>query len=209
MLRVGLTGNIGCGKSTTAKLMAELGAHVIDADAIGHALLLPGTEIHAKVLHEFGTEVLDAKGCIDRKKLGKLVFAAPEKLGWLNSIIHPAVRAEIDRRITEISRSEPGAIILVESALMVETGFYRRFDQVIVVTCKVGLQVQRTQERTDLSREEVEARILRQMPAEDKAKVADFVIDNSGGTEDLQRSVQTTYRELLRIERSGIRKVKS
>jgi dephospho-CoA kinase len=209
MLRVGLTGNIGCGKSTAAKFMADLGAYVIDADAIGHELLRPGTDIYAQVQCEFGKEVLDKNGVIDRKKLGSLVFASPGKLKSLSNLIHPAVRAEISRRALEISQSDPRAIILVESALMVETDFYRQLDYIIVVTCKPEIQVQRTQERTGLSREDVEARISRQMPQEEKAKVADAVLDNSGGLNDLRQMIQTTYQELVRLETAGVRKAKS
>ena len=203
MLRVGLTGNIGCGKSTAAKYLADLGAYIIDADAIGHGLLHSGTETFSRIVSEFGPEILNKAGGIDRGKLGKVVFALPERLEFLNSLMHPAVRAEVGRRISEISAGDPHAVIIVESALMVETGFFRQFDHIIVVTCERGIQLRRTEERTGLTRQEVEARLSRQMSEDEKVHAADFVIDNSGSFEDLQRALQAVYRDLVKLEREA------
>jgi dephospho-CoA kinase len=200
MLRVGLTGNIGCGKSTAARILGKMGALVIPADAIGHEMLRRGTDVYAAVVAEFGPSILDAAGEIDRKKLGSLVFASREKLDRLNSLVHPAVRGEVARRIREMATENPHAIILVESALMIETGFYRQFERVLVITCNREVQIRRTMGRSGVSREEVEARLLRQMPQEEKAGISGFSIDNSGSEVEFRLQLRAVWLDLVRLE---------
>ena len=200
MLRVGLTGNIGSGKSTTASILAELGADVIDADRIVHGLLTPGSVAYASVVGAFGPEILEPDRTINRRKLGRIVFESPQKRATLNGCLHPAVQTEVERRIEELEKSKPRGVVVVDAALMVETGFHRFFDRVIVVTCDPEIQLARVVLRDGLDAEEVRARMSAQMPAEEKAKVADYRIDTSGSPDDTRRQVMAIYRDLLRLE---------
>jgi dephospho-CoA kinase len=201
MLRIGLTGNIGSGKSTTASILAELGATVIDADRIARELLVPGSPPYERVVGAFGPEILEADGItIDRRKLGRIVFQSVHKRSILNSCVHPEVRAEIKRRISELEKSRPDGIVVVDAALMVETGFYQFFDRVIVVICDPEIQRTRVIRRDGLSAEEVSARMASQMPAEEKAKVADYRINTSGSFEETRRQVVAVYMDLLRVQ---------
>ena len=200
MLRVGLTGNIGSGKSTTASILAELGAVVIDADRVVHELLAPGSAAYESVVQAFGPEILEADRTINRRILGRIVFESPQKRAVLNGCLHPAVLAEIGRRIEDLEKNDRRGIVVVDAALMVETGFHRYFDRVIVVTCDPEIQLARVVLRDGLSVEDVRARMDAQMPAEEKAKVADYRIDNSGSPDDTRRQAIAVYRDLIRLE---------
>lgn len=200
MLRVGLTGNIGSGKSTTASILAELGAVVIDADRIVHELLAPGSAAYESVVQSFGPEILGADRTINRRILGRIVFESPQKRAVLNGCLHPAVLAEIGRRIEDLEKNDRRGIVVVDAALMVETGFHRYFDRLIVVTCDPEIQLARVVLRDGLSVEDVRARMDAQMPAEEKAKVADYRIDNSGSPDDTRRQAVAVYRDLIRLE---------
>jgi len=197
MLHVGLTGNIASGKSSAAMMFAELGAHIIDADAVAHDLLSSGTETCGKIVNAFGTEILGPDGKIDRKALGRIVFSSPDKRLLLNSLIHPGIHAEILRRIFEMEQSCLSGIIVVDAALMVETGNYRMYDCLIVVTCDPSLQIARLVNRDGLNEEEARARISSQMPIEEKLKVADYTIDASGTLRQTRKQVEAIYRDLL------------
>jgi dephospho-CoA kinase len=198
MLRVGLTGNIGSGKSTVALALTRLGAHVIDADAVVHELLTPASAIYSKIVEAFGPEILRSDGTIDRRYLGRIVFDNPAKRSLLNSLVHPAVRAEVNRRTSEIEKRDPEATVVVEAALLVETGYYKHFDQVIVVTCAPEIQLARVMQRDGLSEHEVLSRMEAQMSTEEKARVADHRIDTSGTLEETEQQVAVVFRELRR-----------
>ncbi len=198
MLRVGLTGNIGSGKSTVAVMLADLGACVIDADVIVHRLLLPGSDTHAAVVSTFGAGILQPDGTINRRMLAEIVFEAAEKRAILESLVHPGVRSAIEDRIRELEKTTPGGVVVVDAALLVETGFYRQFDCLIVVTCDPEIQLKRVVERSGLGIKEVRARFAAQMPAEEKVKAADYRIDNSGSLDETRRQIIAVYRELLR-----------
>jgi dephospho-CoA kinase len=197
MLHVGLTGNIASGKSHAALLFAELGAHVIDADIIVHELLASGTETSKKVVDAFGTEILTQDGQIDRPKLGQIIFGSSDKRMLLNSLTHPDIRAEILRRIFQLEQSFPGGVVIVEGALIVETGSYKMYDRLVVVTCNPSLQISRLISRDGLTQEEARARIASQMPIEEKLKLADYTIDTSGTLRQTQDQVEAIYRDLL------------
>jgi dephospho-CoA kinase len=201
VLRVGLTGNIGSGKSTAALILAELGAHVVDADMIVHGLLMPGTDTHAAIVGAFGNGILQPDGTINRRKLGQIVFEDPEKRAMLESLVHPGVRSVIEDRIRQLEREAPDGIVVVDAALLVETGFYREFDRLIVVTCDPEIQLARIVRRDGLGIDEVRARIEAQMPAEEKAKVADYRIDSSGSLDETRRQIDAVYQELLQEKR--------
>jgi dephospho-CoA kinase len=196
MLRVGLTGGLASGKSFVGHALAELGCHLIEADELGHQVLMPGAEAYDAVVNEFGEEILDEDRYIIRRKLGALVWDRPEQLAKLNSIVHPAVIAREEGIMARISQTDPEAIVVVESAILVETGSYRRFDRLMVAVCTVEQQVERAMKRGAYSKEEVLARLSRQLPLEDKVRVADYVIDTSGAKEHTLEQVKSVYESL-------------
>ena len=197
MLHVGLTGNIASGKSYASMKFAELGAHVIDADRIVHELLADGTKTHRKVIEAFGDDILRGDGSVDRKLLGRIIFCDPEKRLLLNRLTHPAIGKEIRRRITAIEKTSAGGIIIVEAALMVETGSYHNYHRLIVVSCDPASQVSRLMDRDNLTSEEAKDRISSQMPIEEKLKLADYTIDTSGTLRQTHMQVESIYRDLL------------
>jgi len=161
---VGLTGGLACGKSFVGETLGQLGCHVLQADRLGHEVLLPGGEAYAQVVHEFGPGVLGEAGTIDRRALAAQVFGKPERLALLNSFVHPPVLRREEEWLARVAAEDPRGIAVVEAAILIETGSYRRFDKLIVVTCDVEQQVQRSMKRDGTAREEVLARLSRQMP---------------------------------------------
>ncbi|HUS18833.1 MAG TPA: dephospho-CoA kinase [Terriglobales bacterium] len=205
MLRVGLTGGLGCGKSTVAAMMAARGAHVIDADRVARGLMTPGQDVYDAVVRHFGPDVVQPDGAIDRAKLAKLVFGGG-RVAELNRLVHPAVIAYQQEWMQRIEESEPQAIAVVEAALILEAGVNGRFDKLIVVTCTPEQKVERYAKRVSAqgmdeaaARAEAERRIAAQMPDEKKIKVADFVIDNSGPLSGTQQQVDAAMDELERL----------
>ena len=162
-------------------MFIDLGCRLIDSDQITHGLFEAGEEVHEGVVAEFGPGILDERGGIDRSKLAAIVFSARSKREKLNSLVHPAVKARQDAFLESVRREDSNAIAIVDAALMVESGGYKRFDRLVVVTCRPEQQRRRLKERTGLTPEAIEARIESQMPLEEKAGHADFVVDNSGG----------------------------
>jgi dephospho-CoA kinase len=200
VLRVGLTGGLACGKSLVAHALAELGCHVLEADRLGHEVLLPGAEAYAPVVSAFGPAVLGEGGAIDRRALAAQVFERPERLALLNSFVHPPVRRREEEWLARVAAQDPHGIAVVEAAILIETGSHRRFDKLIVVACDVEQQVQRSMKRDGMAREEVLARLSRQMPPSEKLKFADFVIDTSGTKEETLRQTRAVYETLRSIE---------
>jgi len=196
MLSVGLTGGLASGKSFVGRAFVDLGCHLIEADELGHQVLLPGGEAYDAVAHEFGNGILDADGVIDRAKLGALVWDAPERLQKLSNLVHPPVIAREERMIAEIAKNDPRAIVLVAAAILVETGRYKRFDRLIVVVCNRDQQIERAIQRGPYTREQVLARLNRQLPLEEKVRVADYVIDTSGTKENTLEQVRAVYGSL-------------
>jgi dephospho-CoA kinase len=196
MLRIGLTGGLASGKTFVGHALVELGCHLIEADELGHQVLMPGAEAYDPVVNEFGDEILDEDRHIIRRKLGALVWDKPERLAKLNGFVHPAVIARQQRIIAEITQRDPAAIVVVEAAILVETGSYRRFDRLIVVVCTFEQQVERAMRRGAYSRQEVLARLNRQLPLEEKVRVADYVIDTSGAKEQTLEQVKSVYGSL-------------
>ena len=199
MLRVGLTGGLASGKTFVGHALEELGCHVIRADELGHQVLLPGTEAFEPVIHEFGRGVLADDGTIDRRKLAKLVFERPEQLAKLNAIVHPAVFRREERMMEEFSAADPHGIAVVEAAILVETGSYKRFDRLIVVVCTIEQQLERAMRRDSYTREETLARLKRQLPLEEKVRLADYVIDTSGTKESTLEQTHQVYQSLRSI----------
>jgi dephospho-CoA kinase len=200
MLKVGLTGGLGCGKTFVGEALAIYGCLLIQADEIGHAVLAPGGEAYQPVVDEFGSEILMGDGKIDRRQLAARVFNSPDRLARLNAIVHPAVFLREDELIAEFAAREPKGIAVVEAAILIETGSYRRFDRLILVTCTEEQQLRRALRREGAVESDVRARLSHQMPAAEKRKFADFVIDTSGGKEDTLRQTGAVYEALRRIE---------
>jgi len=198
MLRIGLTGSIGVGKSFVAGVFSELGCHVLDADDTAREVVAPGSAGLKDVVAEFGNEILRDDGTLDRAKLGTLVFENTEKRAVLNSILHPYIIAEQDRRLRELEVKDPHGIGLVDAALMIESGGYKRFDKLIVVYCRPEVQIERVMMRNNLTRDEAERRINAQMSQEDKKKFADYLIDTSDGFEAARKQTKDVYIELTK-----------
>ena len=200
MLRVGLTGGLASGKTFVGHALAGFGCHLIQADEIGHQVLLPGAEAYDAAVHEFGDGILDDDGYIDRRRLGAMVFDHPERLRKLSSFVHPAVLQREERLIAEIAVRDANAIVVVEAAILVETGSYRRYDRLIVAWCSRELQIERAMKRDSSSREEVLVRLDRQLPLEEKLRVADYVIDTSGAKEETLKKTREVYESLRSLQ---------
>jgi len=196
MLRVGLTGSIAVGKTFVTSVLAELGCHVIDADELAREVVAPGKPALQKVAAEFGSELLQSDGTLDRAKLGAIVFADSGRRQLLNSILHPYIIAEQDQRLREWEAEDPDGIGVVDAALMIESGGYKRFDKLIVVHCRPEVQLERLMLRNGLSREEAERRVSAQMDQEEKKKFADYLIDTSDGFDATRRQTQAVYHDL-------------
>ena len=196
MLRVGLTGGLASGKSFAASEFERLGCDVLQADRLGHAILADDAAVLDEVTVAFGPQVLGADGAIDRKALAKVVFASKEKLERLNSIVHPRVFERVDNFFLQIERRDPSAVALVEAAIMVETGSYRRYDRLVLAACSRETQIDRFVRRDGATRDEAEARLGRQMPLEEKRRYADFVIDTGGSEARTLEQVHEVYRHL-------------
>lgn len=201
MLRVGLTGSIAVGKSFVASVFVELGCRVLDADLTAREVVQPGAAGLKAVVETFGEEVLNPDGTLNRKQLGAAVFGDEEKRQRLNHILHPFIIARQDEILREWEREDPNGIGIVDAALMIESGGYRRFDKLIVVHCRPEVQLERLMLRDKLSRDESLRRINSQMPQEEKQKFADYLIDTSDGFDLTRDQTVKVHKDLLRLER--------
>ena len=198
MLRIGLTGSIGVGKSFVASVFSELGCHVLDADDTAREVVVPGSAGLKDVVAGFGNEILRDDGTLDRSKLGTLVFENADRRAVLNAILHPYIIAQQDQRLREWEVQDPDGIAIVDAALMIESGGYKRFDKLIVVYCRPEVQIGRLMARNNLSRVDAERRISTQMSQEDKKKFADYLIDTSDGFEAARKRTEKIYGELTK-----------
>lgn len=197
MLRVGLTGSIAVGKSFVTSVFAELGCRVLDADQTAREVVAPGAPGLKAVVESFGEDVLAPDGTLDRARLGSIVFADEEKRQRLNHILHPFIIARQDEILREWENEDPNGIGIVDAALMIESGGYKRFDKLIVVHCRPEVQLERLMLRNNLSLAEAQRRIASQMPQEEKQKYADYLIDTSDGFEPTRKRVAEIYNELI------------
>jgi dephospho-CoA kinase len=200
-LRVGLTGGLASGKTFVSEELERLGCFVVHADALGHAVLMPGGEAYDATAREFGAGVLNPDGTINRRLLAAAVFGRPERLERLNSLVHPPVRARGERAMAEFFERQPDGIAVVEAAILVETGSFRNYEKLIVVVCTPEQQIERAMKRDGLTREEAMARLARQMPLSEKVRYADYVIDTSGEKEHAIEQTRRVYRELRSVIR--------
>lgn len=198
---IGLTGGIGTGKSTVARLLASLGAAVVDADAIVHELQAPGQPLVAELAAAFGPEILDAAGALDRAKLADRVFRDPSLRQRLDALVHPRVGAEMARRI-DAARRAGAPLVVVDIPLLFETRPRDRaaaragFDATVLVYAPRETQIERTVARNGCPREDAERRVAAQMPVDEKRALADHVIDNGGALADTERQVRALYAAL-------------
>lgn len=196
MLKVGLTGGIATGKSYVLSVLHELGCAVSDADTLAHQAIEPGKPAYQDIVNEFGRVVLNEDGTVNRATLGGLVFADAAKRERLNALVHPRVYEAQAAWLAEVATHNPQAIAVLDAALIIETGSYKRFDKVVVVWCEPQLQLERLMARNNLPREQAEARIAAQMPSAEKLKFADFAINTSLGFEDTRQQTEALYRQL-------------
>ncbi len=196
MLKVGLTGGYATGKSFVAGELERLGCLVIYADRLGHSVLLPGGPAYQPTIDAFGTGILLPDATIDRKRLAQKVFGSPELLQQLNSFVHPAVFQLEQETMDAWEVQHPRGIAIIEAAILIETGRYKNFDRLILTACDVETQIARGMGRDHLSRQEVLARLARQMPLEEKKRHADYVIDTSGPKQATLRQVRSVFKEL-------------
>ena len=205
MLRVGLTGGIASGKSGVSRVLVRRGIPVIDADQVARELVAPGSDALREIVETFGREVLDPGGALDRSRLGAIVFSDEPKRRRLEAILHPRIRAEQDRRLRKLE-GEGAPVAVVDAALMVEGGGWRRFDLLVVVDSREEDQIARLRERNGLGEGAARARVRTQIPLAEKVKFADRVVDNRGSLAELEAQAEALADWLFgqaRIKSSG------
>ena len=201
MLKVGLTGGIAAGKTTVASMLRDRDVPVLDADPLGHELLEPGQAAYDEVVAAFGQEILEAGGKVNRAKLGGVIFADAGKRARLNQILHPRILEVVQKWFAALDAPEGPEFAVVEAALIVEAGYNRNLDKLIVCWCRPEQQLERLMLR-GLSAEEAQQRIAAQMPLDEKRRLADEAIDCSGSIEETQRQVNQAA-EKLKLAGSG------
>jgi dephospho-CoA kinase len=197
VLKVGLTGGIAVGKSTVVAELARLGAVCFDADRIAREVVEPGKPAYHAVVAEFGSSAVASDGTLDRSAIGRIVFADPERRKKLEAILHPAIIAEQNRLVAEALARDPDAIVVVDAALMIESGGYKRFDALVVVHCDPEIQLARLMARDALARDEAMRRIEAQMPQSEKLEYADYTVDTSGTVDETLARTRELW-EMLR-----------
>ncbi len=196
-LLVGLTGGIATGKSTVSEILRELGCEIIDADRLARDVVEPEQPAWKQIVAEFGGGVVTAEGALDRKKLGAIVFADPERRKRLEAITHPAIRARFQARLDELAAQGFAGIVVFDAPVMIESGNYKNMDRLVVVVTDDATQAARLQERDGTDEVEGRRKIASQMPLAEKAKLADYVINNSGAREVTAAEVRRVFAALM------------
>lgn len=199
MLIVGLTGGVASGKSLVSQVWKEEGAYLIDADRIAREVVQPRTPAWKAVVKAFGKEILQEDGSIHRKKLATRVYSNPVERDLLNRILHPRIKREIDRRIRRIGQKGANAIVVIDAALLVETGYYRNVDKVVVVTSTKKQQIERLRRREQMAQEMARGIIDSQISGEKRIKVADIIIRNEGSRKKTERKAKEVFEELKKV----------
>lgn len=198
MRTLGLTGGIGSGKSTAARMFAELGAFVVDADAEAKRLMVEDAAVREALVEAFGAETFTAEGALDRKALAAKVFGNEAAVARLNAIVHPAVKAAFPRLVRQ-AEAEGAPLLVYEAALLLEAGLDERFDAIAVVEAPEAVRVARVVERDGVDVEAVEARLRHQLSDADRRRYADFVLHNVGSVEALRAQVSRVFDALVRL----------
>ncbi|CAH1059175.1 dephospho-CoA kinase [Paenibacillus pseudetheri] len=193
---IGLTGGIASGKSTVSALFVSKGARLVDADVIAREVMLPGHEVLAAAVKQFGSEILSPDGTLNRGKLGDIVFQDPAALQALNNLTHPAIRREIKERMNSMEEEDPKKLTIVDIPLLFESGLENMFHEILVVYVPREVQIARLMERNGLSLEQAEARLNAQMDIEAKRNKADYIIDNSGELAHTEQQVAVLWDRL-------------
>lgn len=201
MLKVGLTGSIAVGKSFVCEVFRELGCHVLDADRTARDVVQKGTPGLAKIVSEFGEDILTPDGELDRPKMAAIVFADEKMRLLLNSIVHPLVFESQNAWLVDRETEDPQGIAIVDAALMIESGGYRRFEKLIVVWCEPEIQFERLINRDGLSEADARKRIASQMPQEEKKRYADLLVNTSDGFEPTREQCRHVHSKLLELNR--------
>jgi dephospho-CoA kinase len=199
MLRIGLTGSIGVGKSFVASVFGELGCHVLDADDTAREVVEQGTPGLKDIVEAFGEDVLQPDGALDRKQLAAIVFGDETRRLQLNAILHPRIMERQDEILRRWESEDPNGVGIVDAALMIESGGYKRFDKLIVVHCRPEVQLERVMLRNSLTRDEAQKRIDSQMSQEEKQRFGDFLIDTSDGFEPTRQRTKEVYDQLVQL----------
>lgn len=193
---IGVTGNFGSGKTTVAKMFGSLGAYVIDADKICHSLMRPGKKVYKQIVKHFGTGVLRQNKTINRHQLAEIVFDKKSQLGLLNCLVHPQAIKEINKMIQQ---NKHRGVLIIDAALLIETGFYKNMDAVIVVRTKRDRQIDRLMRTRCMTKGEMFKRMRLQSPLKKKLALADFVIDNNGSKKETGIQIKKIWRQLGRV----------
>jgi len=196
MLKVGLTGGIGSGKSTASRYFESLGAFVLDADEEVKSLITSNETVQYELISEFGTDIIDGTGRVDKKKLSRVAFQDEDHQQRLNSVVHPYIFNLIDKEFNRVFNDKKHGVFIVDAALIYETGFDAHLDYVIVVTAHLKNRMERALGRETLSREEILKRVGFQWPEEEKVNMADFVVHNDGTEAELQKNIESLIKKL-------------
>ena len=196
MLKVGLTGGIGSGKSTASRYFESLGAFVLDADEEAKNLITSNETVQHELISEFGTDIIDGTGRVDKNKLSRVAFQDEDHQQRLNSVVHPYIFNLIDKEFNRVFNDKKHGVFIVDAALIYETGFDAHLDYVIVVTAHLKNRMERALGRETLSREEILKRVGFQWPEEEKVNMADFVVHNDGTEAELQKNIESLIKKL-------------
>ena len=206
MLKVGLTGGIAAGKTTVGEMLRAHGAHILKADDLAHKLMQPGQHVYDRVIATFGDAILDSDRTINRPRLADAVFPTG-RIAELNAIVHPAVITAQDEWMAAIIQRDPSAIVVVEAALLLEAGTWKRYHRLITVVCPLEQKIERFAARHCITHEEARLEVERRMKAqasdEEKIKISQYVIDNSGSRAHTQAQVDRIWPELKALSLSG------
>ena len=196
MLKGGLTGGIGSGKSTASRYFESLGAFVLDADEEAKKLITTNETVQHELISEFGTDIIDGTGRVNKKKLARIAFQDEDHQQRLNSVVHPYIFNLIDKEFNRVFNDKKHGVFIVDAALIYETGFDAHLDYVIVVTAHLKNRMERALGRETLSREEILKRVGFQWPEEEKVNMADFVVHNDGAEAELQKNIESIIKKL-------------
>lgn len=198
-LLVGLTGGMGSGKTTVGKLFQSLGAYVLDADEVCRSLVEPGKPAWQEIVDLLGNGIVKADQILDRRKIADIVFNDLDKKKALEAILHPRVMDEEQAIYKDILKDDPGALVIIDAALLIESENYRKVDKVIVIACDEQSQLQRIMAKKSFSREDAQRRLQKQMPLEEKIKFADYVLHNDSGLSELEKKVEALFHQLKQL----------